>query len=88
MISIREEIRSVEQGQIPKDDNPLINSPHPISMISSWNKAYSMDEAFFPLPYLRDFKFWPTTSRVDNVYGDRHLITTLEEPEVPKTASA
>ena len=66
MIQIREEI----------DTNPslLQNAPHPISLVNdTWNYSYSLQEAFFPLPELEKNKFWPTISRVDDVYGDQLL---------------
>jgi glycine dehydrogenase len=78
MISIREEIRAIEQGRLDKTDNPLKHSPHTIAMTSSdeWKHGYSRAQAAFPLPYLRDAKFWPSVSRIDNPYGDRNLICT------------
>jgi glycine dehydrogenase len=78
MISIREEIRAIEQGKLDKADNPLKSSPHTIAMIGSdeWKHAYSRMQAAYPLPYLRDAKFWPSVGRIDNPYGDRNLICT------------
>jgi len=75
MIAIRREIDmvSVEQG-----DNPLKNAPHTLAMVTAeeWTMPYSRQEAAFPLPYLRDNKFWPAVRRVDDAYGDRNLICT------------
>eukprot|EP00898_Chlorokybus_atmophyticus_P001251 jgi/Chlat1/2126/Chrsp17S08742 len=88
MIGIRQEIAEIEAGKLPKDNNPLVHAPHPISSILSeeWNRPYSKQKATYPAPWLQSFKFWPTTHRIDNVYGDRHLVTAkkageVEEPE-------
>jgi glycine dehydrogenase len=75
MIAIREEIRRIEQGQWPQDDNPLRNAPHPAQALlkADWPHAYSREEAAFPLASLRRAKYWVPVGRVDNVYGDRNL---------------
>ena len=80
MIGIREEIRAIEQGKMDKSDNALKNAPHTQQVVISdtWNHAYSREQAAFPLPYLRENKFWPGISRVNNTYGDRNLICTCE----------
>merc|ERR1719364_337757 len=79
MISIRKEIAMVESGQWDALSNPLKNAPHTmdICLADNWQYPYSREEAAYPLPYLREMKFWPTCSRVDNVFGDRNLQTTL-----------
>jgi glycine dehydrogenase len=76
MIAIREEIRAVEEGRADKSNNLLKNAPHTAQRISSddWDYPYSRQEAAYPLPYLKDYKFWPPVARVDNTYGDRNLI--------------
>jgi glycine dehydrogenase len=76
LISIREEIRSIEKGVLPKDDNPLKNAPHTIGMTtgSMWTHPYSREQAAFPAKWTRDNKFWPFVGRVDNPYGDRNLV--------------
>lgn len=78
MISIREEIQKVEKGTWTLEDNPLVHAPHTQSRLlkSEWNHKYSREEAAYPLKWLRSNKFWPAVSRVDNAYGDRHLICT------------
>lgn len=78
MIAIREEIRRIENGDLPREDNPLKNAPHTQDDVISrdWGHPYSRDEAVFPLPYVRDNKFWPSVNRIDDVYGDRHLFCT------------
>src|SRR5688572_3506099 len=80
MLGIREEIKSIEEGKTDKKDNVLKNAPHTQSFVanSEWTKSYSREEAAFPLPYIRDNKFWPSVARVNNTYGDRNLICTCE----------
>lgn len=75
MIAIREEIRLVEQGQWPQDNNPLKAAPHTAQalMVADWPHAYSREQAAYPLPSLRQSKYWAPVARVDNVYGDRNL---------------
>ena len=78
MIAIREEIQDVEDGKLHREVNPLRMSPHTMSVITSseWDRPYTREQAAFPLPYLRDYKFWPSVGRVDNAYGDRNLMCT------------
>jgi glycine dehydrogenase len=75
MLSIRQEIEtSTEQSP-----NPILkNAPHTLAMITSdsWAFPYSRSEAAFPLPYVAENKFWPGVRRIDDAYGDRHLICT------------
>ncbi|WP_127130131.1 aminomethyl-transferring glycine dehydrogenase [Pseudoflavitalea rhizosphaerae] len=80
MLSIREEIRSIEEGKADKKDNPLKNAPHTQHVVisSDWNRSYSRETAAFPLPYVSESKFWPSVSRVNNTHGDRNLICTCE----------
>ncbi|HZI54616.1 MAG TPA: aminomethyl-transferring glycine dehydrogenase, partial [Chitinophagaceae bacterium] len=68
MLGIREEIKSIEEGKTDKKDNVLKNAPHTQSFVvnSEWTKPYSREEAAFPLPYIRDNKFWPAVARVNN----------------------
>ena len=65
-----------EAGVLPRDDNPLKHAPHTMGAVVSdaWAHAYSREKAAFPLPWVRDRKFWPAVGRVDNAYGDRNLI--------------
>ncbi len=78
MISIRAEIRAVEQGRMDRADNPLKNAPHTMAEVltSDWAHPYSREQAAFPLPYVRMNKYWPPVKRVDNVHGDRNLVCT------------
>jgi glycine dehydrogenase len=76
MISIRNEIRAIENGQADKENNVLKNAPHTLEVITtdSWSLPYSRKEAAFPLSWLRKNKFWPSVSRVNDAYGDRNLV--------------
>ena len=78
--SIYKEIKSIENGESDKKDNVLKNAPHTMAVITTdeWNHPYPRSKAAFPLPYLKENKFWPTISRVNNTYGDRNLICTCE----------
>ncbi len=78
MIAIHAEIQAVESGRMDPHNNPLKGAPHPADVVASdtWHRPYSREQAAFPVPGLRDFKFWPACARVDNVLGDRHLICT------------
>jgi glycine dehydrogenase len=75
MISIREEMRAIEDGRIDPVDNPLHNAPHTAEMVTAedWAHPYTREEAAFPARWIRDNKFWPFVGRIDNVYGDRNL---------------
>jgi len=75
MIAIREEVGKVHSGEWPSDDNPLINAPHTIKdLMSQWDRAYTQEQAVFPVGVSMTSKYWPTVSRVDNVFGDRNLV--------------
>ncbi len=75
MIAIREEIRKVESGEWPQDNNPLKHAPHTAASLlaADWNRPYSRETGAFPLATLKHVKYWPPVGRVDNVYGDRNL---------------
>ncbi|XP_010472637.1 PREDICTED: glycine dehydrogenase (decarboxylating) 2, mitochondrial-like [Camelina sativa] len=90
LISIREEISQIEKGNADPHNNVLKGAPHPLSslMADTWKKPYSREYAAFPAPWLRSSKFWPTTGRVDNVYGDRHLVCTLQPANEEQVAAA
>ena len=82
MLTIREEIRAVEQGQQDALDNALKNSPHPASdLAADWDHAYSREQAAYPVQGLYQDKFWAPVGRIDNVYGDRNLICSCPSPE-------
>jgi glycine dehydrogenase len=76
MIAIHAEIMAVERGDVDPRDNLLKNAPHTADQVAAdqWTRPYSREQAAFPLPGVREAKFWPAVSRVDNVYGDRNLV--------------
>ncbi|KAJ4837977.1 Glycine dehydrogenase (decarboxylating) 1, mitochondrial [Turnera subulata] len=90
LISIRQEIAEIEKGNVDIHNNVLKNAPHPPSLLmgDTWSKPYTRDYAAYPASWLRTAKFWPTTGRVDNVYGDRKLICTLQESQGVESAAA
>ena len=75
MVAIRNEIRQVEAGVWPRDDNPLTHAPHTAASVlaDDWARPYVRSLGAFPLESLKHHKYWPAVGRVDNVYGDRHL---------------
>ena len=77
MLSIREEIRLIEDGRYPKDNNPLSNAPHTVQdLVGTWERPYSREQGCFPPGAFKVDKYWPPVNRIDNVYGDRHLVCT------------
>ncbi|KAL9604341.1 MAG: hypothetical protein Q9219_000529 [cf. Caloplaca sp. 3 TL-2023] len=76
LIEIRKEIAAVENGEQPKEGNVLKMAPHPIKDLligESWNRSYSRENAAYPLPWLKEKKFWPSVTRLDDAYGDMNL---------------
>jgi len=80
MIRIRQEIQDIIDGKLDKTDNPLKNAPHTAQTVISdeWQHSYSRGQAAFPLPWLKENKFWPPVGRIDDAYGDRNLICTCD----------
>lgn len=78
MVHIREEIAEIENGQADKEDNVLVNSPHPEYEIvgDNWTHPYSREKAAYPIESVRDNKFWINVARIDNTLGDRKLLPT------------
>jgi glycine dehydrogenase len=75
MIAIHGELQKIRSGEWSQDDNPLKGAPHTAAEIAGdWTHPYSRDVAAFPLPWVREAKFWPSVKRVDNAAGDRNLI--------------
>ncbi len=75
MIAIRDEIRKVESGEWPQDNNPLKHAPHTAASVmgAEWARPYSRETGVFPLATLKNVKYWTPIGRIDNVYGDRNL---------------
>ncbi|KAK3311615.1 glycine cleavage system P-protein-domain-containing protein [Chaetomium strumarium] len=89
MVSIREEIREIEEGRAPREGNVLKMAPHPMVDIiqgdgeagAKWDRPYTREKAAYPLPWLREKKFWPSVARVDDTYGDLNLFCTCPPVE-------
>jgi glycine dehydrogenase len=83
MISIREEIRQIENGVYRRDDNPIVHAPHPLDVVlaEDWNRPYSREVAARPAPWLFESKFWPAVGRLDNARGDRNLVCSCPAVE-------
>ncbi|KAF3937790.1 hypothetical protein ABW19_dt0205440 [Dactylella cylindrospora] len=83
LIEIRKEIAEIEEGKLSREVNPLKMAPHPMQDLLQgeevWkDRGYSRERAAYPLPYLREKKFWPTVARVDDAYGDTNLFCTCD----------
>jgi glycine dehydrogenase len=76
MISIRKEIKEIEEGKYDKADNVIKNAPHTCKLVvaDDWKKSYTRQKAAYPLNWVRDNKFWPSVAKVDSAYGDRNLV--------------
>ena len=90
LIAIREEIREIEDGAADREDNVLRGAPHTQAMLMAdeWSHAYSRERAGFPKAWLRESKFWPSVARIDNAFGDRHLVCTCPSVEEMAAGSA
>ena len=84
MIAIRKEIDDVISGKADREDNVIKNAPHTakLALIGEWEHAYSREQAVYPLSWVRENKFWPSVSRIDNVYGDKNLICACPPVEM------
>lgn len=80
LLSIRAEIKAIEEGKADKADNPLKHAPHTQFVVTAdeWKHAYTRQQAAYPLYYVTHNKFWPSVARVNNTHGDRNLICTCE----------
>jgi glycine dehydrogenase len=76
MIAIHAEIQAIESGQADGQNNLLKNAPHTAEVLTAdkWDRPYSRERAGYPAQWLREHKFWPPVSRIDNVYGDRNPV--------------
>uniref|UniRef100_A0A668TMQ5 glycine dehydrogenase (aminomethyl-transferring) n=1 Tax=Oreochromis aureus TaxID=47969 RepID=A0A668TMQ5_OREAU len=85
LLAIRQEIAEIEEGRMDSRINPLKMAPHSLACIStsSWDRPYSRECAAFPLPFIKpETKFWPSISRIDDIYGDQNLVCTCPPMEV------
>jgi glycine dehydrogenase len=81
MISIREEIDAIEQGRTRHDESPLHHAPHTTRAVTGeWDRSYSRATGAFPTGHTPD-KYWPPVARIDQAYGDRHLVCSCPPPE-------
>jgi glycine dehydrogenase len=89
MIAIHAEIKAIESGSMDRADNPLKNAPHTAQVVvaDKWQHPYSREQAAFPASWTREHKFWPSVGRVDNVYGDRHVVCTCLPVEAYTTTA-
>jgi glycine dehydrogenase len=88
MLAIREEIRAIEEGRMDAENNPLKNAPHTVEdLVGEWNRPYTREQGCFPPGAFRIDKYWPPVNRVDNVYGDRHLVCTCPPMEAYSEAA-
>ncbi|MGI3186250.1 aminomethyl-transferring glycine dehydrogenase [Nioella aestuarii] len=77
MLAIRDEIAAIEKGEMDAVNNPLKHAPHTVNaLIGDWDRPYSREQGCFPPASFRVDKYWPPVGRVDNAYGDRHLVCT------------
>ncbi len=82
MLAIRAEIAEIEEGRMDRENNPLKNAPHTMEdLVRDWDRPYSREQACFPPGAFRVDKYWPPVNRVDNAYGDRHLVCTCPPME-------
>ena len=83
LIKIRGEIQEIVEGRVPRDNNVLKHAPHTAEAVTAtqWPHPYSREQAVFPTPWVRERKFWPAVGRIDDAYGDRHLVCTCPPTE-------
>ena len=82
MLAIRDEIRAIENGDMPHENNALKNAPHTVEdLVGEWDRPYTREQGCFPPGAFRVDKYWPPVNRVDNVHGDRNLICTCPPME-------
>ena len=85
MIEIKKEINDIASGKVSKEDNVLINAPHTVREIcSEWTHPYSREQAVFPKTWIKENKFWPYVSRIDNAYGDRNFFCVCPDIDTYK----
>ena len=89
MIAIRQEIRDIEDGKLTRDESPLAHAPHTAGdlMADDWNRKYSRAQGAFPVESLRSNKYWPPVARIDQAYGDKHLICSCPPLEAYQDAA-
>ncbi len=83
MITIHGELCAIENATLDRVDNPLKNAPHTAAVVTAtdWSHAYPREQAAWPVPWLKEHKFWPSVARIDNVYGDRNIFCSCPPME-------
>jgi glycine dehydrogenase len=83
LLAIKGEMDKIQNKTWDMTDNPLKNAPHTVEMLTAteWTHGYTREEAAFPLPYVKEGKFWPSVARINNSHGDRNLICTCPSVE-------
>ena len=77
MLAIRDEIAAIETGDLDPENNPLKRAPHTVEdLVGDWNRPYTREQGCYPPGAFRVDKYWPPVNRVDNAWGDRHLVCT------------
>ena len=86
MLAIYEETKAIADGQINPENNPLKNAPHTAESLicGDWDKPYTREQAAYPAPWTKEYKFWPVVGRIDNAFGDRNLVCSCEGMEAYK----
>ena len=86
MLAIYEETKVIADGQIDPENNPLKNAPHTAESLicGDWDKPYTREQAAYPAPWTKEYKFWPVVGRIDNAFGDRNLVCSCEGMEAYK----
>lgn len=76
LIQIRQEIKEIEEGKYPRDNNVLKHAPHTAQVVcgDKWDRPYTREKAGYPAKWLKDYKYWPTVGRIDGAFGDRNLV--------------
>jgi glycine dehydrogenase len=89
LVRIRAEVAAIEAGTMPLQDSPLKHAPHTLDdvLAADWDRPYSREDAAFPAPWVREGKFWPFVARIDQAYGDRHLVCSCLPIEAYQDAS-
>ena len=89
MIMIRYEIAEVEEGKADKENNVVHRAPHTAELlVGDWDRPYTRERAFFPLPYIKEDKYWPPVARIDNAAGDRQLVCACPPMDAYMPAAA
>ena len=83
LVAIRGEIQAIVDGAADPKDNVLKNAPHTAAAVcaDAWTHPYTREQAAYPLPFVRANKVWPSVGRIDNAYGDRHLVCACQPLE-------